>query len=64
MFFNSVYECDVTLLAVRFAVMIAYPPFASSELDTFLGCTDGENVPHVIVCDVVLVSHLRIRQNI
>ena len=58
------YKCDVTLLAVRFAVMIVYPPFASSEMDLFVFFVDGENVLHVIVCDVVLFSHLCIRQNI
>ena len=58
------HECDVTLLPVRFAVMMVQPPFASSEMYPLVGCMDGENVPHVIVCDVVLASHLRIRQNI
>ena len=57
-------ECDVTLLAVRFSVMIVQPFVPSSEMYPFVGCMDGENVLYVIVCDVVLVSHLRIRQNI
>ena len=61
MFFDSVHECDSTLLAVRFSVMIVYPPFASSEMDPFVGCMDGENIPHVIVYDIVIVFHLRIR---
>ena len=63
-FFNSVHECDVTPLDLRFAVMIVHYPFASSEMDPFVGGMDGENVLHVIVCDVVIVSHLCIRYNI
>ena len=58
------HECDVTLLAVRFAVMIVHPPFASSEMDPFVGIMEGENVLHIIVCDFALVSHLWIRHNI
>ena len=58
------HEGDVTLLDVGFTVMIVYPPFASSKMDPFVGCIDGENVPHAIVCDVVFVFYLRIRQNI
>ena len=56
--------CDVTHLAVRFAVTIVHPHFASSEMDPFVGCVDGENVLYVTVSNVVLVFHLRIRQNI
>ena len=57
-------KCGVTLLAFRFEVMIVQRPFASSEIDPFVGCIDGENILHIIVCDVVLVSHICIRQNI
>ena len=63
-FFNGLNERDVTLLAVGFIVMIVYPPFYSTNIDLFVGCMDGENFPHVIVCDVVFVFYLRIRQNI
>ena len=58
------HECDVTLLAVRFAVMIVQPPFTYSEMDLFVGYMVGENFLYVIVCDDVLVSNLRMRQNI
>ena len=57
-------ERDITLLAVGFIVMMVNPPFASSKTDPFVGCMDGENPPHVIVCDVVFVFYLRIIQNI
>ena len=58
------HECDVTLLAVRFEVMIVHPLFAYLEMDQFVGCVDGENVLYITVSNVVLVFHLRIRQNI
>ena len=54
-FLNSVHERDIILLAVGFTVMILYPPFVLSKMDMFIGCMDGENVPNVIVCDVVFV---------
>ena len=47
-----------------FVVMIVQTPFASSKMDPFIGFMYGENVLHFIVCDVVLVSHLLVRQNI
>ena len=58
------HECDVTLLDVRFVVILVHPSFASSEMYPFVGCMGGENVLYVTVSNVVLVSHLRIRQNI
>ena len=48
-------KCDVTLIAVRFVVMIVQPPFSSLEVNPFVGCVNGEDVPHVIVRDVVSV---------
>ena len=61
---NNVHKHDVTLLAVGFTLMIVYPPFYTLEMDPFGGCMHGENVPHVIVCDVVSVFYLHIGQNI
>ena len=58
------HKFDVTLLVVRFAVTIVQPPFASLEIDLFVRCVDGKNVLHVTVSNVVLVSLLRIGQNI
>ena len=46
------------LFSVRFAVMILLPPFATPKVNTFVGCMDSENVPHVIVRDVVPVLDL------
>ena len=63
-FLTSVHERDITLLAVGFIVMIVYPLFAPSKMDPFIGCMDGKNVPHIIVCDVVFVFYLRMGQNI
>ena len=61
---NSLHKRGFTLLAVGFTVMVIYPPFAPSEVDPFVGCVDGENVPHVIIRDFVSVFYLHIGQNI
>ena len=49
------HERDVTILSVGFTVMIIYPHFSTLEIDPFVGCMDVENIPHVIICDVVFV---------
>ena len=58
------HERDVTLLAVRFTVMIVYSHFDLLEMDPFVGCMDSENNPHVIVCYVVFVFYLCTGKNI
>ena len=52
------------LLSVRFAVMILLPPFASPKVNPFVGCMDSENVPHVIVRDVMPVLDLHTGQDV
>ena len=57
------HEHDVMLLAVGFKDVIIYPPFAPLVMDPFLGCMDSENIPHVIICDVVFAFYLCIGKN-
>ena len=59
----SLHKYDVTFLSIGFVVMIVQTPFDYLEVNPFVGYVDGENVPHIIVCDVVTVVDLRIGQD-
>ena len=62
-FLNSLHKRDATLLSVGFTVMLIQPPFSPSEVDPFVGFMDSDNVPHVIICNVVSVFDLQIGQD-
>ena len=63
-FLNSYHKRDITLLSVGFAFVIVQSTFAPSKMDPFVGYMDGENIPNVIVRDIVPVLDLCIGQDV